>query len=54
MKLNKKMYGGGDNGGLDYGFQVMDWHRKGKTLKISGVSILRYFHIIKVLKNSSF
>ena len=29
-KLNKKLYGGGDNGGLDYGFQVMDWHRKGK------------------------
>merc|ERR1712032_1193988 len=27
-KLNKKLYGGGDNGGLDYGHQVMDWHRQ--------------------------
>jgi len=32
-KLNKKLYGGGDNGGLDYGFQVMDWHRKGPHVR---------------------
>merc|ERR1719167_1584911 len=27
------MYDGGDNGGLDYGFQVMDQHRKRQTCK---------------------
>jgi len=32
-KLNKRMYDGGDNGGLDYGFQVMDQHRKGKHVR---------------------
>jgi len=33
QKLHHSMYGGGDNGGLDYGFEVMDQHRKGPHKK---------------------
>ena len=33
QKLHHSMYGGGDNGGLDYGFEVMDEHRKGPHKK---------------------
>jgi len=33
-KLHKSMFGGGDNGGVDYGVQIMDMHRKGPHKKI--------------------
>jgi len=33
LKLNKKMYGGGDNGGLDYGHEVMHWRSKGPHVR---------------------
>jgi len=33
-KLPAHMYGGGDNGGLDYGFEVMEKHKKGPHKKI--------------------
>ena len=33
-KLPAHMYGGGENGGLDYGFEVMESHRKGPHRKI--------------------
>ena len=36
-KLNKRMYDGGDNGGLDYGFQVMDQHRKGSIGSVNRI-----------------
>ena len=42
--MNKKLYGGGDNGGIDYGFQVMDWHRKGNSsFKFSITQLLTLF-----------
>jgi len=33
-KLFAHMYGGGDNGGLDYGWELMDRHRKGPHKKV--------------------
>jgi len=33
-KLWAHMYGGGDNGGLDYGWEIMDRHRKGPHKKV--------------------
>ena len=33
-KLPAHMYNGGDNGGIDYGFEVMDRHRKGYHQKV--------------------
>merc|ERR1712179_144338 len=33
-KLPAHMYGGGENGGLDYGFEVMESHRKGPHRKV--------------------
>ena len=33
-KLPAHMYGGGENGGVDYGWEVMDKHRKGPHKKV--------------------
>merc|ERR1719383_335741 len=42
-KLPAHMYGGGDNGGLDYGFEVMEKHRKGphKEIMEGWIMVLR-------------
>ena len=34
QKLFAHMYGGGDNGGVDYGMEVMNAHRRGPHKKV--------------------